>query len=130
LKQDGQFLWNKPTQGIILSAYFYGYVTTQVNLLLHKVENYNNNTLSYHQKLNKKVLGGFLSIKLGAKVVLGAAIFVGSILTVIIPFAAQTSYVALVACRFLTGVAHGSFWPACATLWVQKNAKNTNPTLA
>jgi MFS family permease len=58
-----------------------------------------------------------LSIKLGAKVVLGAAIFIGSILTVIIPFAAKSSYMALVICRFLTGVAHGSFWPACATLW-------------
>jgi MFS family permease len=67
-----------------------------------------------------KVLGGYLSIMFGAKIVLGMAILIGSILTLIVPVAAPISYVALVASRFLTGVAHGSFWPACATLWVCK----------
>jgi hypothetical protein len=47
-----------------------------------------------------------LSLKFGAKIVLAGAILLGSILTIIIPFAARWSYGALVACRFLTGVAH------------------------
>jgi hypothetical protein len=44
----------------------------------------------------------------GAKIVLAGAILLGSILTILIPVAAQWSYMALVACRFLTGVAHVS----------------------
>lgn len=47
-----------------------------------------------------------MSIKLGAKLVLAGAILVGSILTIVIPFAADVSEYALVACRFFTGVAH------------------------
>lgn len=27
---DGPFIWNKNIQGLILSSYFYGYITTQV----------------------------------------------------------------------------------------------------
>jgi MFS family permease len=58
-----------------------------------------------------------LSIKLGAKIVLAMAILVGSVLTIAVPFAARWNYMALIACRFLTGVAHGAFWPAMSTLW-------------
>jgi hypothetical protein len=31
---DGEFIWTKPVQGLILSAYFYGYVTTQVSKIV------------------------------------------------------------------------------------------------
>jgi hypothetical protein len=27
---DGKFIWDKKTQGLIMSSYFYGYITTQV----------------------------------------------------------------------------------------------------
>lgn len=91
-KLDGPFDWNRPTQGLILSSYFYGYITTQV-------------------------LGGYLSMRFGAKIVLAAAILIGSILTILIPVASYVSYVALFFCRFFTGVAHGVFWPAMSSLW-------------
>lgn len=91
-KFDGDFAWSKKLQGLVLSAYFYGYLTTQV-------------------------AGGFLSLRFGAKIVLAGAILVGSILTLIIPVAAKLDYKALVACRFFIGVAHGAFWPAMSTLW-------------
>lgn len=58
-----------------------------------------------------------MSIKLGAKIVLAFAILAGSILTLLIPMAAEMGYMALIACRFFTGVVHGAFWPAMSTLW-------------
>ena len=45
-------------------------------------------------------------MRLGAKLVLAGAILIGSVLTLLIPVAARLSYIALIACRFLTGVAH------------------------
>jgi MFS transporter, ACS family, solute carrier family 17 (sodium-dependent inorganic phosphate cotransporter), member 5 len=54
---------------------------------------------------------------IGAKIVLAGAILIGSILTILIPVAARLSYIALFACRFFTGVAHGVFWPAMSSLW-------------
>ena len=32
---DGPFIWNKKIQGLILSSYFYGYITTQVFFFLY-----------------------------------------------------------------------------------------------
>jgi MFS family permease len=53
-----------------------------------------------------QIIGGALSLKFGAKIVLAMAILVGSILTIVIPFAAQLHYIALIVCRVFTGVAH------------------------
>lgn len=89
---DGPFVWSRQIQGLILSAYFYGYLTTQV-------------------------AGGYASLVFGAKITLAFAILVGSIFTLLAPLAASWSYGALVACRFLTGVAHGAFWPSMSSLW-------------
>jgi len=55
-----------------------------------------------------QIAGGALSYKYGAKIVLAAAILAGSILTAIAPLAARLSYIALIVCRFFTGVAHVS----------------------
>ncbi len=45
-------------------------------------------------------------MRFGAKIVLAAAILIGSILTILIPVASYVSYIALFFCRFFTGVAH------------------------
>lgn len=58
-----------------------------------------------------------MSIKLGAKVVLTFSILAGSILTVLMPFAAKYNFKLLVACRFLVGSVNGVFWPSMSTLW-------------
>lgn len=34
--QDGKFIWSKADQGLILSAYFYGYLLTQVSISISK----------------------------------------------------------------------------------------------
>lgn len=91
-KMDGPFAWEKDTQGLVLSSYFYGYITMQI-------------------------AGGALSYKYGAKIVLAIAILMGSILTIAAPFAARFSYIALIVVRFFTGVSHSSFWPSMSTLW-------------
>ena len=117
LLQNGQYVWDKKIQNHILAAYFYGYLTTQI-------------------------LGGYLSLKLGAKITLGGAILIGSVFTILVPLAANMSYMALIACRFITGIAHvnnsfryfniqpifvtktlskGAFWPSMSSLWVIYN---------
>lgn len=89
---DGPFAWNKRIVGTVLSAYFYGYMTTQV-------------------------VGGYASLKLGAKITLAGAIGGGSIFTLLSPLAANYSWWALVACRFMTGFFHAAFWPSMCSLW-------------
>jgi len=41
----------------------------------------------------------------------------GSLCTLSIPFFAKQSYKALFACLFLTGAAHGAFWPSVSSFW-------------
>ncbi len=94
-------MWNKQIQNMVLSAYFYGYLTTQV-------------------------LGGYLSLKLGAKITLAGAIFIGSVFTLLIPLAAEISYIGLIACRFVIGVAHVKkkrffFTPSLIKIFIFKN---------
>lgn len=89
---DGPFVWDKKIQNLILSSYYYGYLTTQV-------------------------AGGYLSIKFGAKVTLCASILIGSIFTMLAPVASHASYIVLAICRFFTGVCHGAFWPSMSSLW-------------
>ena len=104
---------------MVLSAYFYGYLLTQI-------------------------LGGFLAFKLGGKRVLSMSMLVAAIFTLIIPPCARWSYIALFICRFIVGLAHvsqiedfatvycimllkqkvlsclqGVFWPAVASMWSQ-----------
>jgi MFS transporter, ACS family, solute carrier family 17 (sodium-dependent inorganic phosphate cotransporter), member 5 len=78
---DGPFNWNKPVQGIILSSFFYGYISTQI-------------------------IGGWLVTKFGPKISLFLTIISGSILTLLVPFAAHLDYKVLTLLRGLTGAVH------------------------
>lgn len=81
--------------------------------LFNNTSNSHFNTLSNQliliQTFISKILGGYLSLKLGAKLVLAGSILIGSILTLVIPVAANLSYIALFVCRFFTGVAHVNY---------------------
>ena len=66
--------------GLVLGAFFYGYVITQLP-------------------------GGWLAEKYGTKMVLGIGIAVTSVLTLFTPLAAQTSVWLLVAVRVAEGLA-------------------------
>lgn len=77
---------------MVLSAYFYGYILTQIP-------------------------GGWLSFRFGGKIVLGLSMGIGSAITMLIPLSAQIHYWALIVCLFFTGAAHGSFWPSVSSFW-------------
>jgi MFS transporter, ACS family, solute carrier family 17 (sodium-dependent inorganic phosphate cotransporter), member 5 len=89
---NGKFVWDKKTQGLVLSAYFYGYISTQI-------------------------IGGFLSFKLGASIVIGVSMLIGSVMTILNPIAANTSWIGIFVCRIILGMTHGVFWPGMSSLW-------------
>ena len=90
----GEFDWDKRLQGLVLSSYFVGYLLTNMP-------------------------GGWLSFKFGSKIVLAVSLFVSSLLTLGLPFAARINVTLLIACRFLIGLSHGVFWPSFSGFWVK-----------
>lgn len=89
---DGPFDWSKTIQSQVLSAFFYGHIISQV-------------------------FGAVLSVRFGSIRVCNCVIFIGSVLTILTPFAARINYITLIVCRFVLGFAHGMLWPAVSTLW-------------
>lgn len=92
-KMEGEFTWSKGTQGFVLASYFYGYLITQVP-------------------------GGWLASKYGGRNVLFVSNLFASVLTMVAPFFARWNWMALSACRFFIGLAHGAFWPAMSAIFV------------
>lgn len=76
--KDGSFVWPKDVQGLILSAYFYGYILMQIP-------------------------GGWLSFKFGGRIILAISMAIGSAFTLLIPVSAKWDYRALIVCLFFTG---------------------------
>lgn len=89
---DGTFNWSKTVQSQVLSAFFYGHIISQI-------------------------FGAILSVRFGSIKVCNTVIFIGSILTILTPYAARIDYLLLILCRFVLGFAHGMLWPAISTLW-------------
>jgi len=67
-------------QGIVLGAYYYGYIVTNVN-------------------------AGQLTDWIGARWLIGTAILISGVLNIIIPVCAQWSVYAVIAVRILSGLA-------------------------
>lgn len=82
---QGIYTWNPSTQGIILGAFYYGYICTPL-------------------------LGGRLSEMVGAKWLLGGGIFFTSLLTLITPTAADWGVAAMVTLRVIIGAAQVTFF--------------------
>lgn len=74
----GEFAWSEKTQGIILGAFFLGYVTTNVP-------------------------GGRMAEKMGGKLIYGLGVFLTAVLTVISPFAAYWGLVPFLVVRVAEG---------------------------
>ncbi|XP_043472998.1 sialin [Leptopilina heterotoma] len=92
----GEFAWDERTQGIILGAFFIGYVTTNVP-------------------------GGRMAEKIGGKVVFGLGVFLTAILTVVSPFAAYWGLYPFLAVRIAEGFTEGVTFPAMHSMlahWV------------
>lgn len=84
-----QFQWSGVEKGLVQSAFFWGYTLTQLP-------------------------GGFLASKLGGKRVLFVGVLLWSLGTLIAPYCADTSMVALLCSRFIVGLGEGVA-PAAAT---------------
>jgi ACS family sodium-dependent inorganic phosphate cotransporter-like MFS transporter 5 len=90
---DGPFAWSKSIQGVLLSAYFYGYLITQIP-------------------------GGWLSYRFGGKNVLACSMAIAAFFTLLMPVTARWHVAALVICRLIVGLAHGVFWPSVSSIFI------------
>ncbi|KAK7080765.1 hypothetical protein SK128_016127, partial [Halocaridina rubra] len=88
---DGPFAWDENVQGLVLAAYFYGYIVTQVP-------------------------GGWVAEKFSAKHVFGFGTLAHAILALLSPLAAKGSYIWLVVVRVLMGLAGGVTLPGMHVL--------------
>ncbi|GFR00304.1 hypothetical protein TNCT_75011 [Trichonephila clavata] len=95
---SGEFDWDPQLQGLVLGAFFYGYVITQIP-------------------------GGLIAEKYGAKWLYGAGMLLTTIFTLLTPIAARWSVWALVVARVIEGIGEGVTYPAINTLigqWAPK----------
>ncbi|XP_054632520.1 vesicular glutamate transporter 3 isoform X3 [Dunckerocampus dactyliophorus] len=90
--QKAEFNWDPETVGLIHGSFFWGYIVTQIP-------------------------GGFISNKLSANRVFGAAIFLTSVLNMFIPSAARVHYGCVMFVRILQGLVEGVTYPACHGMW-------------
>lgn len=103
----GGFNWDAEEQGIILGAFYYGYVVTQIP-------------------------GGFLAEKYGGKWVFGLGTFIPAVLTLLTPLAAKAGSGVLVAVRVLVGLVEGFAWPALQAMiskWLPAEERSTFASL-
>lgn len=77
--KDGPFAWSETTQGLILGAYFWGYIVTQIP-------------------------GGRIAEMFSAKWVIWGSVMVNVIFTILTPLAAYWSYVAVLFVRVMEGL--------------------------
>ncbi|KAJ8320002.1 hypothetical protein KUTeg_001589 [Tegillarca granosa] len=75
-----EFDWDKTLRSSMLASFFYGYIVTQIP-------------------------GGWLADKFGGKRVLGIAMLISSIATIILPVCARQSYIAVYVLRVILGLA-------------------------
>ncbi len=84
---DDIFDWDKKAQGLLLSAYFYGYIFPNL-------------------------LGGILAEIYGARKVIFIAMLSSSIVTLLSPFAAHDNFLYMFIMRLVLGFLAGFFYPA------------------
>ncbi|XP_077984588.1 sialin-like [Glandiceps talaboti] len=90
--QDGDFFWSSVLQSLLLGAYYYGYALTQI-------------------------IGGWMEIRFGGRVMFGTSVFLASVLTILNPPAAQLDFWAIFTMRFLIGFVQGVVFPTHHGMW-------------
>lgn len=83
--------WSSTTQGVVLSAFFVGYLSCMA-------------------------LSGWLATRFGGARLLGIAVLVWSVFTLATPIAAETSLSTLIAVRIGMGIGESAMFPACYEL--------------
>ncbi|XP_057337776.1 vesicular glutamate transporter 2.2-like [Microplitis mediator] len=91
-EDEAEFNWDSKLQGLVLSSFFYGYISTQV-------------------------IGGWLSARIGGKRVFGIGIAVTALLTLITPPLTRHSVYALVTLRIIEGIFEGVTYPCIHAIW-------------
>ncbi|KAM3596534.1 uncharacterized protein V6R79_016204 [Siganus canaliculatus] len=89
-----QYPWDTETQGWLLSAFFFGYLCTQVP-------------------------GGYLSGHYGGSIFFGLGVLGTAVLTILTPLAAQLGAHWLFALRALEGFGEGVTFPAMMSMWAR-----------
>ncbi|XP_070559139.1 sialin-like [Ptychodera flava] len=89
---EGSFIWDKQTQGLLLSSFFYGYIVTQIP-------------------------GGWFAERYGGKGVFGWSMFVTAVCTLLTPFFATIHWGLVFALRFVEGLGEGTVFPAVHAMW-------------
>ncbi|KAK7092722.1 hypothetical protein V1264_008424 [Littorina saxatilis] len=90
----GDFHWDKKTQGLILGAFFWGYILLQV-------------------------FGGQVSERVGATRVITGGMLPVAILSLLSPVCARAHPYLFVAVRVFIGVGQSVMYPACQALWAR-----------
>ena len=103
VSEGGEFEWSEQLQGVILSAFFWGYVVTHLP-------------------------GGVLAEKFGGKWTLSLGILSTAIFTLLTPVAIELGGAnLLIALRFLEGLGEGTTFPALSALlatWIPLNERS------
>lgn len=89
---DGEFVWSTSQKSLILGAFFWGYLVTQIP-------------------------GGQLAERFGGKYIYGLSMGAAAIATLLCPFGAKNSFVALILLRVLIGLCEGVAYPTMHTMW-------------
>ncbi|XP_070813649.1 vesicular glutamate transporter 2 [Pituophis catenifer annectens] len=92
IKEKAKFNWDPETVGMIHGSFFWGYIITQIP-------------------------GGYISSRLAANRVFGAAILLTSTLNMLIPSAARVHFGCVIFVRILQGLVEGVTYPACHGIW-------------
>ncbi|CAL4088151.1 unnamed protein product, partial [Meganyctiphanes norvegica] len=84
---EGDFEWSEWTQGLITGSFYWGYMWTNIP-------------------------GGRLAELYGGRLILGMALASASVFSLLIPIAANTHYILLIAIRVILGLCTGMTYPA------------------
>ncbi|CAG2114887.1 unnamed protein product [Medioppia subpectinata] len=99
----GEFAWSPPTQGIVLGAFYYGYIWPQI-------------------------FGGRLSELYGAKYMIGIAIFTSGVINLFTPFIIRWNYYLFIGSRVVLGLVQGILFPSFMVLmskWIPPEEHST-----
>lgn len=86
------FDWTTKQEGMVLSAFFYGYIFTQLP-------------------------GGFLANRIGGKYLYGGGIFATAVLTLLTPLLAKGGVYVILTVRVLEGLFEGVTYPSIHAIW-------------
>eukprot|EP00054_Salpingoeca_dolichothecata_P009968 m.56136 g.56136 ORF g.56136 m.56136 type:complete len:506 (+) comp18714_c0_seq2:100-1617(+) len=93
VKMASHFNWSSQTKGTVLSAFFYGYICTQL-------------------------AGGWFATRVGAKYVYGFGVLTTTVLTLLTPVCAEKTWL-LILLRIIEGFGEGVTYPAMHAMWAK-----------